>query len=395
MSLLNDALRKKKSERYEARQVPVPGWSKSGAMSHAKRQWIVVSGGIGMLAAAAAVWLVLCTSAPPSGNPGAGSLRYPGVTRAVDAIGPQSAVSPLVPSRSVPPSPAVSTVLTAAATAHPAGYAPEARSAEQRPAPSSVRQSSTSDQSSSGKEEGGLRKHADTEPVAEKGLLQERRNPEPQESVPHTTRAEPPGESDRLFQRACRFHRRHELDQAIALYQAVLKESPDHIPARSNLVAAYLQARAYQQAYPIAARLFSEDPANRQNMLNLAIAQIGCGRDRQALALLDKAVKLPDAPLFEIAFHQAVALGHIGRTKSALACYRRAENMRPDDPDLLFNIALVCDQQQQYGDAVNYYLRYLQHSGEKDTPQIRQIRRRVRILQAYGAEVKMKEQTGE
>jgi tetratricopeptide (TPR) repeat protein len=283
----------------------------------------------------------------------------------------------------------------AAAPVAPAGHAPEVPKVPERSKFSPVHSLSGNHRDSSGTEDGGQQKHADAGPVTETQASQEHHRTEPQAPVSNAARKEPPGKCDRLFQRACGFHRRDDLDQAIAFYQAALKENPDHAQARLNLVAAYLQTGAYQQAYPLVAKLYSEDPANQQVMLNLAVAHIGCGRDRQALALLDKAAKLPNAPLFEITFHKAMALGHLGRPKAALACYRRAESMRPDDPDLLFNMALACDQQQQYGAAVNCYRKYLEHAREKDTSQISQIRRRIRILQAYGAEKRLREKVGE
>ena len=55
MSLLNDALRKKKSERFAVRMDTTRDGSASGLMSRGKRQWILVAGGIGLLAVASAV----------------------------------------------------------------------------------------------------------------------------------------------------------------------------------------------------------------------------------------------------------------------------------------------------------------------------------------------------
>ncbi len=213
----------------------------------------------------------------------------------------------------------------------------------------------------------------------------------PKAEVAHITDGRRLGESDRLFQRACQFHSRKGLDQAIALYQTVIKKNPQHAQARFNLVAAYLQAGSYTQAYPLAAGLYAEDPDNPQVLLNLAIAHMGCGRYRKALALLDKVATQPDAPVFETVFHKAVALSHLGRPKSALACYRQAETLRPADPRLLFNMAVAYDQQQQYSAAVAYYLKYLDQVREKDAPKIEQVRRRIRALQTYGAEEKVKE----
>ena len=58
MSLLNDALRKKRSERYPTREAPAPAGSQSGLRSNRKQQWIIVSAGIVLLAAASVVWLI-------------------------------------------------------------------------------------------------------------------------------------------------------------------------------------------------------------------------------------------------------------------------------------------------------------------------------------------------
>lgn len=231
----------------------------------------------------------------------------------------------------------------------------------------------------------------ETGPVLDTQPSEELPNPMPQAEVADITDGRRLGESDRLFQRACQYHRRNGMDQAIALYQTVIKKDPQHAQARFNLVAAYLQTGAYIQAYPLAAGLYAEDPDNPQVLLNLAIAHMGCGRYRQALALLDKVATQLDAPLFEIAFHKAVALGHLGRPKSALTCYRQAETLRPADPRLLFNMAVAYDQQQQYSTAVAYYLKYLEQVREKDAPKIEQVRRRIRTLQTYSAEEKAKE----
>jgi thioredoxin-like negative regulator of GroEL len=391
MSLLNDALRKKRSERFPAREVPGHEWAKPGSLSSRKRQWIMVSSGIALLAAASAIWLYQCASPLPSGRTGGVFLRYPGGTHAGLEGTSQSASSAIALSRAVAPPPVVPSMTSKAAPAVPSVQEHDTRTTAEGVDFSAAPPSPADDGVSSRTGDGGLDKNAPAGQVIETPSSQKRLNPEPRPDVTNAAHEAPPRKSNRFFQRALQFHRRNRLDQAVALYQAALKDEPDHTQARINLVAAYIQTGAYSQAYPLAAKLYSEDPANQQVMLNLAIAHIGCGRDRQALALLDKAENQTEAPMFEIAFHKAVALGHLGRTKSSLACYHRAENMRPDDPGLLFNMALAYDQQQQYGAAVDYYLKYLAHPRERDTLQIRQIRRRIRTLQAYGAKEKLKE----
>lgn len=391
MSLLNDALRKKRSEQFSTGDVPVPGWGKSGVMSSRKRQWIVASSGIALLVVTSAVWLYLCASPLASGRAGAASPLRPGVPHVIEEKEPQSAEKASAATQAVAPQTAAAATTIAIAPAAPAIPASEARRAVDEIKSPPVHQSSAADRDSSGTGADALRKQSDTAPDIDPRPSQEHPGSDPRAVVSHTTPVEPPRESDSLFQRACQFHRRHDLVQATALYQAVLKKDPGHTQARLNLVAAYLQSGAYSQAYPIVAKLFSENPENQQIMLNLAISHIGCGRDREALALLEKAAKRPDAPLFEITFHKAVALGHLGRAKSALACYRSAEKMRPDDPELLFNMALSYDRGQQYSVAVDYYFKYLEHARKSDAHQILQIRRRIRTLQAYNVENKLKE----
>ena len=127
---------------------------------------------------------------------------------------------------------------------------------------------------------------------------------------------------------------------------------------------------------------------NLQVMLNLAIAHIGCGRFREAIGLLDKAAGQPDAPLFEIALHKAVAYRQLNQLQDALTWYKRAEALRPDDPGLLFNLAVAYDQQRQYEAAIDYYLRYIERDGQGDALKTKKIRRRVRVLQAYQAQAK-------
>jgi Flp pilus assembly protein TadD len=391
MSLLNDALRKKRNERFPVREVQGPEWSKPDSLSNRKRQWIVVSSAIALLAAASAIWLYLCASPLISGGVGAVPLQYPGGTHAGQEMDAQTVTSSVAVLQTVAPPPADPSMTSTAAPSAPSVRTPETRTTAQNVDFSPEPQSPADDDVSSGTGDGGLKKGDLAGQVIETPSLQERLDPEPRTEAPNAAREEPPRQSDRFFQRAIQFHRRNSLDQAVALYQAALKEAPDHTQARINLVAAYLQSGAYSQAYPIAAKLFSENPENHQIMLNLAISHIGCGRDREALALLEKAAKRPGAPVFEITFHKAVALGHLGRTKSSLACYRSAEKMRPDDPELLFNMALSFDRRQQYGAAVDYYFRYLEHARERDAPQISQIRRRIRTLQDFGAEDKLKE----
>jgi tetratricopeptide (TPR) repeat protein len=163
----------------------------------------------------------------------------------------------------------------------------------------------------------------------------------------------------------------------------VIKIDPGHFNARFNLGAVYLQTEAFVKAYHLFSDLHLKEPGNRQVMLNLAIANIGRRRFDDALALLDKAAAAPQPPLFEIALHKGIVFKHLDKPQDALDWYKRAEALRPDDPRLLINLAVVLDQQRHYSEAVDYYTRHIDQSPEMDSVKAKQIRRRIRILRAF------------
>jgi tetratricopeptide (TPR) repeat protein len=84
-----------------------------------------------------------------------------------------------------------------------------------------------------------------------------------------------------LYEKARAYHRQTRLQEAIGMYREVLKIEPGHFDAAFNLSSAYLQTQAFDQAYAIAADLYLRAPDDPQVMLNLAVAQIGCGRPRR------------------------------------------------------------------------------------------------------------------
>jgi tetratricopeptide (TPR) repeat protein len=190
-------------------------------------------------------------------------------------------------------------------------------------------------------------------------------------------------QSERLYRKARQYHRRNRLAQAIALYQEVIKTDPEHYNARFNLGAAFLETQSFDNAYYIMNDLYRKEPHNQQVMLNLAVAEIGRRRFDQALVLLDKAAEIPEPPQFEIALHKGIIFNNLNRAQDALDWYRRAEALRPDDPRLLFNLAVVADQQQRYAEAIDYYHRHIDQSPEINSANEKQIRRRIRVLQAY------------
>lgn len=187
---------------------------------------------------------------------------------------------------------------------------------------------------------------------------------------------------DHLYTKARRYHRQGQLDQAIFLYNEIIKIDSQHFDARFNLISTYLQTGAYHKAHILANSLNHQYPENPDVMLNLAAACIGIGQASNGLLLLNQAKQQPRAPLYEIYLHQGIAHRHLGDVKNAIDCYRRAEKLQPQEPRLLFNLALAYDQQQRYPEAIKYYMAYIKADNSDPAKDRDLVNQRIRQLQA-------------
>jgi Flp pilus assembly protein TadD len=383
MSLLNDALRKKRGERQPierplATPPPHPGTKDSNARRKPVR--IAIACVLALASVSCGAWLYWQASDKNSS---------PFMAAAATRADEETSAEPM----------GNSTVAAGADTAPlqpPPGSAPEKGATPETPAP--PRQGAPKKEAPAAKPPAVKSKSSPT-------VRAERRPEKPKAAIkPHSKKTRPPQskrgrrsavkpdntqrklQSERLYQKARQYHRRNRLEQAIALYQEVIKADPEHYKARFNLGAAFLETQSFDNAYYIMADLYRKEPGNQQVMLNLALANIGRRRFDQALALLDQAAEAPEPPQFEIALHKGIVFNHLNRTQEALDWYKRAEALRPDDPRLLFNLAVVSDQQQRYAAAIGYYRRHIDQSPGMNAAKEKQIRRRIRALQAYHAQ---------
>ena len=160
---------------------------------------------------------------------------------------------------------------------------------------------------------------------------------------------------DRFYQKGVKYHRRGMLDEAIRMYQEVIRLSPDHFDANLNLAAAYIEKTEFSKALPILQGLKDMDNENSDVLLNLAIAEIGLKNCQHGVFYLDMAEKHTELSQYMILFHRGVAWSRLGKLEDALLCYKKAEALQPMDPDLIFNMALSYDKMQDYDNALRYY----------------------------------------
>jgi tetratricopeptide (TPR) repeat protein len=193
-----------------------------------------------------------------------------------------------------------------------------------------------------------------------------------------------PSHQEALFlKKAYRYHRQGKFNQAIQMYQQVLRVKPDHRDALFNLASAYIQLTAYSEALPLLRKLRSSGDGNPDVLVNLAIVEIGMGNSTEAIHLLDLAAKQYPDPKFEIYFHRAAALSRLGRLEESLRSYKSAEELDPKHPTLNFNLALLCDKLQKYHDAVDYYNVFLGQDENLPPHEEKRIESRIRSLRAY------------
>jgi tetratricopeptide (TPR) repeat protein len=190
-------------------------------------------------------------------------------------------------------------------------------------------------------------------------------------------------EDDLFYKKARACHRNGRLAEATRLYRQVLKAHSSHPDAMLNLAAAYMQQGKFIQAAPLLERLERSNPRPQGVLLNLAMAAIGMGAPEKALDYLDRASALSDATPWEIRFHQAVAFARMNRLPEALDLYREAETERPGDPRLQFNLAVTCDALGFYPEAVAHYEAVLRIPSEPSATDKETITQRIRTLRRY------------
>lgn len=401
MSLLNDALRKKRSEEPRGDSVLNASLPKAGAKPGRKKSWVIIGSVLGVSVAVCAAWLYrvapdgasdLSLKRPSKSIPA--TVAAPVLDKETNNASRNSVDKPpagnvaaaSTPVDVIPPSPTKMSMAKAVEPESPKLTNQNQPKKKVKPKTSklvSPKPAVKTPVKSSGKK-------AAVKTKKRKINLAHNRQPPPKTrsvkraKVVRKNSKHRRQQSERLYQKARQYHRQEDYKQAIALYREVVKIDPGHDKARFNMAAAYLQIQGYNKAYDILVDLYQDETHNQQVMINLAIAHIGCGRSREALTLLDKVESMPEAHSFEVAFHKGLAYSRLHMIKEALGAYKRAETMRPEDPRLLFNVAVIYDQELNYRAAIDYYRRYMDRSPKIDAYKQKQIRRRIRALQAYG-----------
>jgi Flp pilus assembly protein TadD len=203
-------------------------------------------------------------------------------------------------------------------------------------------------------------------------------------SVAHEPLKSPKQESaGPFYEKAVFYHRQNRLKEAIVMYLQVLDKNPQNTDALFNLASAYLKNREFAMALPILQGLLEKDPDNPQIMINHAIARMGMGEPGIAVSLLDAAQQITGAPSFDIYFHKAAALSQLGRLDEARTFYEKAGKIDPENGRLLFNMAVLYDKMELYGEALQHYRSFLDRKDWSSDKEKKSVDDRVMFLTGF------------
>ncbi len=160
---------------------------------------------------------------------------------------------------------------------------------------------------------------------------------------------------ERFYQKALSYHKTNNIKKAISMYEEILSNAPNHDDTLFNLAAAYIQISVFDKAYPILKKLLDRNPDNPNILLNLAIAEIGMNRPHEADSHLNMAESQKNQPDFEVFFHRGVAQSKINKLDEAVDWYAKAKKIEPNNPSLLFNLGITHEKLKEYSAAVSYY----------------------------------------
>ena len=156
------------------------------------------------------------------------------------------------------------------------------------------------------------------------------------------------------FQQALAHHQNGRLDEAAALYQAILHADPVHFDALHLLGVIEAQRGQAQSAVDLITRAIAVDAGHAVVHFNLGLALQSLGRPADALASHQRAVALQ--PEFAEAFNSsAEALLSMGRHADALAAAERAVALDPRHAEALFLRGVALQGLQRQAEALASY----------------------------------------
>lgn len=165
-------------------------------------------------------------------------------------------------------------------------------------------------------------------------------------------------ESAEKFVRASQLHEQGRLERARELYEAVLREIPDHFDALSALGVLQAQRKNLQVAERLLRQALQINPDSEEANFNLAAVLCDLGHAQESLSFFDQTLAVNPGSVNALN-NRGVALAKLNRPAEALADFKKAAAITPDDPGLLNNLGNCLNEVGDFGGALDYFDRVL------------------------------------
>ncbi len=139
-------------------------------------------------------------------------------------------------------------------------------------------------------------------------------------------------------------------DQSVQVLEAAVGLNGQDLEARSRLATAYAQAGRAADAERTFRAVLDVDPESADALTNLGVLYLGTGRREEAIATLRRAIAA-DPSLAGARNTLAVAYAQSGDLPRAVDEWRQVVALRPDDPQILFNLGTALVQLKRPAEA--------------------------------------------
>jgi Tfp pilus assembly protein PilF len=188
-----------------------------------------------------------------------------------------------------------------------------------------------------------------------------------------------PATSEEHFQRALRYQRSGDFDNALAQYRLVLKENQMPVEVHNNLGLLYQGRGSVDEAIQEFSEAIRLDPGYARARNNRGVALLQAGNVSGAIADFE-AVVAADARNGGALVNLAIAQRAAGRPSQAQETLIRAISIDPRSAAADYNLASLYEAAGESARALDYYQRYLTLAGADEATRIAEVRRRCDIL---------------
>ncbi|HEY3277216.1 MAG TPA: tetratricopeptide repeat protein [Syntrophorhabdaceae bacterium] len=151
---------------------------------------------------------------------------------------------------------------------------------------------------------------------------------------------------------------RGELEEAEAIYRAILREEPQNRDAFHLLGVAAYQGRRYNQAIELISTAIAIDKSNPAFFCNLGLAYAGTGDYDLAITHFQEALRLYE-PYPEAHNNLGNIYKEQGRLEEAAQSYQQALSFRPESPETLYNLGSIFQEEGKVAEAMECYQKAL------------------------------------